>query len=99
MRKYGKKRSRNRLGIFSIAIVVLLMGTVLTTKMVYLHNRNVEMNEQKAELQGLLEDETLRKDDLEKERIYVQTKKYIEEKAYGLGYLYPDEIIFKPTEK
>lgn len=99
MRKRRKRKSHNRLGIFSIALVVLLLGVVLTTKMVSLQNRNSEMLQQRAELDLRLEEESIRENELEERRIYVQTKKYIEEKAYNLGYIYPDEIIFKPIKK
>ena len=35
---------------------------------------------------------------LEEEKVYIQTQKYIEEKAKSIGYVYPDEIILTPEE-
>jgi len=49
-------------------------------------------------VEELLADENLRKEMLENEEVYIQTKKYIEEKAKEIGYVYPDEIIFRKDE-
>ena len=46
-----------------------------------------------------LEEESKRTEELEEQRVYVQTKKYIEEEAKKMGYVHTDEIIFKPEEK
>ena len=44
------------------------------------------------------EKESERTSELEQQRVYIQTKKYIEEAAKKLGFVYPDEIIFKPKK-
>ena len=44
------------------------------------------------------EEESERTSELEKQRVYVQTKEYIEEAARKLGFVYPDEIILKPKK-
>lgn len=56
---------------------------------------NIELKARKARLEELLAEENLRMQELEEEKIYVQTQKYIEEKAKSIGYVYPDEIIFR----
>ena len=35
-------------------------------------------------------------EELEERRVYVQTKKYVEEIAKKIGFVYPDEIVYKP---
>ena len=51
---------------------------------------------QEAKLQAQLEEEQKEAEDLEERRVYVQTKKYVEEVAKQIGFVYPDEIIYKP---
>lgn len=34
----------------------------------------------------------------EERKVYVQTKKYVEEVAKQIGFVYPDEVIYKPQE-
>ena len=57
--------------------------------------QNTELKARKERLTELLSEETLRSEALEEEKVYIQTKKYIEEKAKSIGYVYPDEIIFR----
>ena len=45
------------------------------------------------------EKESERTSELEEQRVYVQTKKYVEEEAKKIGFVYPDEIILKPLPK
>ena len=50
-------------------------------------------------LQKRLEQEEQRAEQLEEQRIYVQTKQYIEKVAKEkLGLVNPDEILLKPAE-
>lgn len=97
-RKGVRRGKTNRLGIISIAVVVLLLSAVLSWKISVLHGKNNQLSARKSELQILLDEQYEREKELEEQRIYVQTKKYIEEKAKDLGYIYPDEIIFKPIK-
>ena len=60
-----------------------------------LKKQNTELKARKERLTELLSEETLRSEALEEEKVYIQTKKYIEEKAKSIGYVYPDEIIFR----
>lgn len=98
-RRSIKKRGKNRMGILGIASVVVILGIVLF----YNVNRSQEeirqLEKQEAKLQTELESQQQRRDDLEEQRVYVQTKKYIEEMAKKLGLVYPNEIIFKPNEE
>lgn len=94
-----RRRNQNKLGIISITIVVLMLSSVLTVKTINLREKNQELIEKKEQLEQTLEDQTQRKQQLEDQRAYVQTNDYIEEKAYDLGYIYPNEVIYKPIEE
>jgi cell division protein DivIC len=92
-----KRRNTNRLGIIAITFIVIMLSVVLSTKIYGLHEKNKELALKKAELQDTLDLQEQRSKDLESQRTYVQTNEYIEEKARELGYVYPDEIIYKSS--
>ncbi len=66
--------------------------------MVSLYQENQELEAEEESLLSQIDEQEERTEELEEQRVYVQTDKYIEEVAYSLGYVYPDEIIFKATE-
>lgn len=99
MKRYKKRKSTNRLGIVSITAVVILMSVILSTQIIDLHAKNTTLHERKEKLQESLEEQQKRQSDLEEERIYVQTKQYVEDRAKDLGYIYPDEVIIKPNNE
>ncbi|MBQ4069573.1 MAG: septum formation initiator family protein [Lachnospiraceae bacterium] len=84
--------------MFSVLIIVVSICGVLLYQMKDLNAKDKELEKTQSELKQQLEDEKERSEYLEEQRIYVQTKKYVEEVAKKLGYVYPDEIIFKPYE-
>ncbi|MCQ2512889.1 MAG: septum formation initiator family protein [Lachnospiraceae bacterium] len=97
MRKKKRKNNRNIL----IILLVVLFVAVATYFSLQIHSyrqTNKELKARKARLEELLEDENVRSNELEEEKIYVQTQKYIEEKAKSIGYVYPDEIIFRKDD-
>jgi len=94
----NKFKQSNKLGMFSVLIIVVSICGVLLYQMKDLNAKDKELEKTQSELKQQLEDEKERSEYLEEQRIYVQTKKYVEEVAKKLGYVYPDEIIFKPYE-
>jgi cell division protein FtsB len=58
--------------------------------------RSLQRQETKLEAQYQAEQDEA--ESLEERRVYVQTKKYVEEVAKQIGYVYPDEIIYKPQK-
>ncbi|MDE7156566.1 MAG: septum formation initiator family protein [Lachnospiraceae bacterium] len=67
---------------------------------IQIKNMEQEDKELAAKVNGLqttYEQESSRTEELEAQKIYVQTKQYIEEMAKKLGLVYPDEIILKPA--
>jgi len=93
-----RRRSSNRLGIIGITAVVAILGGVLTFSMMESNKKLTTLTNQEAKLQEELEQEQTRVDELEEQRVYIQTKKYIEEAAKRFGLVYPDEVIFKAKE-
>lgn len=81
-----------------IAVVVVGLGAYFGLQIHTLRQTNAELKARKARLEELLEEENLRAKELEEEKVYVQTQKYIEEKAKSIGYVYPDEIIFRKED-
>lgn len=92
-----KKRSGNRRKLFLILVlVVVVFGCAFLGLQIYnLKKQNTELKARKERLTELLSEEMLRSEALEEEKVYIQTQKYIEEKAKSIGYVYPDEIIFR----
>ena len=73
-------------------VVVNLRGASLKDK-------ELQYQMKEETLQKRLEQEQQRAEQLEEQRIYVQTKQYIEKVAKEkLGLVNPDEILLKPAE-
>ena len=96
-KKQGTNKRRLVLTIM-IVVVFIVSCVLLGTEIFQLRAKNAELEARKERLEELLADENLRKEMLENEEVYIQTKKYIEEKAKAIGYVYPDEIIFRKDE-
>lgn len=99
MAKYGrqKKKKQNRLAMFAITLVVAALLAVLGLQTMRLEQRRDEYNTRRAAVEKQLDEQKARAEDLEAERLYVQTTDYIEKMARErLGLVNPDEIILKP---
>lgn len=90
----SKKKKRAAVYIFA-GIMVILVCVVFGMQIIKYRHKNAELEKRKERLETLLSDEDLRQKALEDEEVYVKTKEFIEEKARSIGYVYPDEIIFK----
>lgn len=96
-----KKRERlgNRLALTGITFVVLSMAIVVNMRSASLKQRDFEYQMKEESLRAQLAQEEQRAARLEEERVYVQTKQYIEKVAKEkLGLVNPDEILLKPTQ-
>ncbi len=101
MARYGKqkKRKQNRLAMFGITLVVLAMVAVLGYQTVQVRQKSDQYAERLAAIERQLEDQQDRAAELEAQRIYVQTKQFIEEEAKAkLGLVNPNEIVLIPSE-
>lgn len=107
MKQVGDKMSRKRSGavkarirknwiiaVFVGAAVVFFCGLMVSQIMSSINN-NAEKEARKARLEEQIELEEQRRSELDDEEAYIKTREYIEEKAKSIGYVYPDEIIFK----
>ncbi|MGN0383355.1 MAG: septum formation initiator family protein [Eubacterium sp.] len=91
-------RNRGRLGIMMISIVVILFGVVLLIQISDSKSRLSELTVRESELIEQRDEQLAVQEELEEERVYVQTKMYVEEVAKKIGLVYPDEVIFKPED-
>lgn len=95
----GKRRNREgRLGIVGICAVVIIFGMVMFMRTRDSKEEIEELKQKQEQIEDRLEKEELRAAELEERRVYVQTKMYVEEIAKKLGFVYPDEIIYKPSQ-
>jgi len=81
-----------------IAAAAVLFCVIAAVEIIKVSHRNAELKVRKERLEQLIEYEQQRRLDLEDEAIYVKTRKYIEEKAKSIGYVYLDEIIFREDD-
>lgn len=93
-----KKKRKNHLAMLAITVVVLALVAVLGYQTAQLGRKNEDYEARLAAVEAELEQESARALSLEEQRIYVQTKQYIEEQAkIKLGLVNPDEILLKPS--
>ena len=93
----SKKSKSNKITCLLAIIGVLVAGFFINMETSGMRAESEALKADNERLQAEYEAESKRTEELEQERIYVQTKQYIEEEAKKLGYIYPNEIIFKPV--
>ncbi len=99
IRRKGKRReNKNRLSCFAVIVVMLVFIGIITFQIKDLEKVNAEKNVEQNAKQEAYEKESERTKELEEQKVYVQTKKYIEEAARKLGFVYPDELVLKPKQ-
>lgn len=99
-RKNAKvRRGKNKFNSFVVILVMLSFVGIMMYQIHNLKDENDELGKKEESYQKMYESESERTSELENEKVYVQTKEYIEEMAKKLGFVYPDEIIFKPADK
>ena len=91
-----KSRKKRNTGFRMIAFVVLLLFGIVTYRRSALEEERKEKETALYDLQVVYAREEERTLELNEEKAYRQTKKYIEELAREkIGLVYPDEIIFE----
>jgi len=94
-----RKKRQNRLGMFLVTIVVLMLLVVVSINSVGLRQKKESYLEREQALQEQIDAEEERSEQIEEYRKYTQTKKYVEEVAKEkLGLVNEGEIIYKPEE-
>lgn len=94
-----RKKRQNRLGMFLVLMVVLMLLVVVSFKSVELKQKQESYAARERVLQEQIDAEKARTEEIEEYRKYTQTKKYVEEVAKEkLGLVNEGEIIYKPDE-
>lgn len=94
-----KERLGNRMALVGITFVVISLAVVVNFRGASLKEKDLAYQIKEENLAKELEEEKERAEKLEEERIYVQTKEYIEKVAKEkLGLVNPDEILLKPAQ-
>ncbi|MBP3579608.1 MAG: septum formation initiator family protein [Lachnospiraceae bacterium] len=95
-----KKKEKRKNGLKIIAAAVLVLFVVITYSGIQLQEEKRALEKQKSELEEQLQTEQERSAELEDQRAYMQTVRYIEEVAREvLGLVYPEETILRPEEE
>ena len=94
-----RKKRQNRLGMFLVLMVVLMLLVVVSVKSVELRQKLEAYQTEEKALQEQIDAENARTQEIEEYRKYTQTKKYVEEVAKEkLGLVNEGEVIYKPEE-
>ncbi len=97
-RRGKKKKSEGRLGVIGICAVVVVFGILMFSRIEASKDEKAGLYKAEQQLQEQLKAEEDKSKELEERKIYVKTKMYIEEMAKKLGLVYPDELIYRPSE-
>ena len=97
-----RKRKKGKLVTFAISLIVLFFAGIMYMQIKDSRAELGTLHRQETKLEAQLDDE--KKDGgyyerLEERKVYVQTKKYVEEVAKQIGFVYPDEVIYKPQNE
>ena len=94
-----RKKRQNRLGMFLVLMVVLMLLVVVSLKSAELRQKQETYAARERVLQEQIDAEKARTEEIEEYRKDTQTKKYVEEVAKDkLGLVNEGEIIYKPDE-
>lgn len=96
-RTRARKKKGNRLNSLAVIVIVIGFIFILGSQIRNMEQEDKELAAQEDNLSAIFEQESMRTVQLEEQKIFIQTKQYIEEEAKRLGFVYPDEIIFKPS--
>lgn len=91
-----RKRKKGKLVALATSLIVLFFAVVMCMQIKDSRKELKELQRQEAKYQEQYEDEQKRATELEDRRVYVQTKQYVEEVAQSIGYVYPNQIVYKP---
>lgn len=95
-----KIKGEKKNGLKIIAVAVLVLFGVITYSSISLQAELRALEKKESELKEELQTEQERSGELEEQRAYMQTVRYVEEIARKvLGLVYPDETILRPSEE
>lgn len=90
------RKNNNRAGRLCIHMILIVFVFVMSIQIIKAYHKGQEYAVRQTELEQQLEQETVRKQELEAYEAYTQSQEYIEEVAKSkLGLTYDNEIVFK----
>ena len=99
MRKKRKENLTNHMALIGVIMVVFSLAVTVHLKGIGLKKKDMNYRLREEALQTQVKVEEKRAEELEQNRVYVQTK-YIEKVAKEkLGLVNKDEVLLKPAEK
>lgn len=94
-----KKKKKSRVSFLVLFAAVAVFCGYIFFRGFSLYNDKVNLQSEISSLNQQIENENKRTEELKEQETYMHTKKYAEEVAKDvLGYVYEDEIIFKPEK-
>lgn len=100
MRKKRKENLTNHMALIGVIMVVFSLAVTVHLKGIGLKKKDMNYRLREEALQTQVKVEEKRAEELEQNRVYVQTKQYIEKVAKEkLGLVNKDEVLLKPAEK
>ena len=97
-RNVRKRLIRNRIIAVFVGAIIVFFCVLMINGIADSRKSNEEKEARKARLEEQIALQEERQAELDDEENYVKTQEYIEEKAKSIGYVYPDEIIFKKAD-
>ena len=97
-REFKAKLKRNRIVALLVGIAVIFVCIMLATEIISVRKKNSELEDRKDRLNSQIEEQLDRQAGLDADEDCVRTDEYIEERAKSIGYVYPDEIIFRKKD-
>ncbi|MBE5939187.1 MAG: hypothetical protein E7266_02220 [Lachnospiraceae bacterium] len=97
IRRRGRLEKTNKHGIVLITLVVAVFALVIWNRIGAANEIIDKKNQEIDELENQYNEQVERALRLEERKVEVQTTKYIIEVAKQLGLVFPDEIIYKPS--
>ena len=95
-KNYGKRKKSNKLAMAVIFVMVLFVCLAVSIQAEGKRDELKEKEKQVTELEKQIKDEENKSEDLEEMRIYKDTMMFVEEYARKLGWVYKDEINYRP---
>ncbi|MCD7744514.1 MAG: septum formation initiator family protein [Lachnospiraceae bacterium] len=98
----GRKRKpskSNRVGMYSIAVIVMILLVGLLVQSQSLRAKNAEYVTQIADLEQEIQDEEVRAEEIEDLAEYLNSDEYVEKLAREkLGLVYDDDVIYRVAQ-
>ena len=92
------KLRKNRIIAFFVGMAAVFSCIILLTQIMDTKAKNQDLAARSKRLDMQIEEQHNRQEELRDNEEYIRTKEYIEERAKAIGYVYPDEIIFKQED-